>query len=291
MTGNLDEAIVALLKESLPGLLGGAQPPVTVAVESDTFATDPNAGDAVAQGAQASEARPDDFRDQFAFDPAGIVFDPQDPAYDPAALPHFTLSKPPYPGPRRVRLVTGAGDRIALGEREVIWDEVDGRRFTLAPGRMRELAGVVAVQVLYGVIAVFTVVKFNQVLSVVLEAAGSAAGSATGQLERCEALATGVIELNRQALLDASAATYDDGDYEACVKTNSFKLLEGNRPGGDPGSNSGANQRRLVYTAEVELKIMRALHDEEGRPIVRIRTPGRPVDPQRPVDIEIGVEA
>ena len=98
----------------------------------------------------------------------GSCFDPEDPAYDPAALPRFTLSKPPYPGPRRVRLVTGAGDRIALGEREVIWDEVDGRRFTLAPARTRDLAGVEAVQVLYGVIAVFTVVKFNQVMSVVL---------------------------------------------------------------------------------------------------------------------------
>ena len=134
---------------------------------------------------------------------------------------------------------------------------------------------------LYGVIAVFTVVKFNQVLSVVLESAN------TDQLERCEALTTGVIELNRQALLDASAANYDDGDYGAGVKTNSLKLLEGNRPGGD----SGANQRRLVYTAEVELKITRALHDDEGRPIVRIRTPGRQVDPQRPIDIEVGVDA
>ena len=284
MTGNLDEAIVALLKDSLPGLLGGAQPPVTLAVQSDTFATDPNAGDTL-----ASEPRADDFSDQFAFDPAGIVFDPTDPAYDPAALPSFTLTKPPYPGPRRVRLVTGAGDRIALGEREVIWDEADGRRFTLAPTRTRELAGVEGVQVLYGVIAVFTVVKFAQVLSVVLEAAESAGGAA--QLERCEALAAGVIELNRQALLDGSAATYDDGDYEARVKTNSFKLLEGGHPGGDPGSNSGANQRRLVYAAQVELKITRALHDEEGRPIVRIRTPGRPVDPQRQVDIEIGVDA
>ena len=123
----------------------------------------------------------------------------------------------------------------------------------------------------------FTVVKFNQLLSVVLESADAA------QLERCEALAAGVIELNRQALLDASAAAYDDDDYGAGVKTNSFKLLEGNRP--------AANQRRLVYTAEVELKITRALHGDEGRPIVRIRTPGRPVDPQRPVDIEIGVDA
>lgn len=276
MTGNLDEAIVTLLKDSLPGLLGGAQPPVTVAVQTDTFATDPKGADAL-----TSEPRADDFSDQFAFDPAGVVFDPQDPAYDPAALPRFTLSKPPYPGPRRVRLVTGAGDRIALGDREVIWDEVESRRFTLAPARTRDLAGVTAVQVLYGVIAVFTMVKFSQVLSVVLE------GADAGQLDRCEALATGVIELNRQALLDASAATYDDGDYGAGVKTNSFKLLAGNRLGG----GSGANQRRLVYTAEVELKITRALHDDEGRPIVRIRTPGRPVDPQRPVDVEIGVDA
>jgi hypothetical protein len=272
MTGNLDEAITTLLKDALPGLLDGAAPPVTLSVQSDTFATDPNAADAA-----ASEARPDDFTEQFAFNPAGVVFDPQDPAYDPAALPRFTLSKPPYPGPRRVRLVTGAGDRIVLGEREVIWDEVDSKRFTLTPLRTRDLAGVEAVQVLYGVIAVFTLVKLNQVMSIVLESADAA------QLERCEALATGVIELNRHALLDESGATYDAGDYGASVKTNSIKLLEGNRP--------AANQRRLVYQVEVELKITRALHDDEGRPIVRIRTLGRPIDPQRPIDIEIGVEA
>ena len=272
MTGNLDEAIAALLKDALPGLLGGTPPPVSLAVQSDTFATDPNAADAL-----ASEARPDDHRDQFPFDPGEIVFDRDDPAFDPAALPRFTLTKPPYPGPRRVRLLTGAGDRIALGEREVIWDEDDTRRFTLAPARTRDLAGVEAVQVLYGVIAVFTMVKLNQVMSVIFESADA------GQLERCEALATGVIELHRQELLDESTAAYDDGDYGATVKTNSFKLVEGNRP--------AANQRRLVYQAEVELKITRALHDDEGRPIVRIRTPRRPLDPERPVDIEIGVEA
>jgi len=271
MTGNLDEAITALLRDALPGLLGGSTPPVALSVQSDAFATDPNAADA-----PASDPRPDDQVDQFPFDPAGIVFDPADPAYDPAALPRFTLSKPPYPGPRRVRLLTAAGDRIALPEREVLWDE-EPRRFTLnlAPGH--DLAGVNSVQVIYGVIAVFTLVKFNQAISVLLEAED------TGQLERSEALAAGVIELHRQELLDNSTATYDDGDYRAAVKINSLKLLE--------GSNPAAGQRRLHYQAEVELKSTRALRDDEGRPIVRVRTPGRPLDPARPVHIEIGVEA
>jgi hypothetical protein len=272
MTGNLDEALATLLADALPGLLGGATPPVTLVVQSETFAADPNAADAA-----TSAPRPDDQVDQFPFDPTGIVFDPADPAYDAAALPRFTLNKPPYPGPRRLRLLTAAGDRIPLLEREVIWDAVDARRFTLALLPSRDLAGVNGVQALYGVIAVFTLVKFNQGLSVLLESADAA------QLERSEALVAGVIELHRQELLDNSAAAYDDGDYRAAVKVNSLKLIEGSRP--------AANQQRLSYQVEVELKITRALREDEGQPIVRVRTPGRPLDPARPVDIEIGVEA
>jgi hypothetical protein len=272
MTGNLDEAIVALLRNALPGLLGGASPPVALSVTGEAFATDPNAADA-----PAGDPRPDDQVDQFAFDPEGIVFDPADPAHDPAALPRFTLGKPPYPGPRRVRLLTAAGDRIALAEREVVWDEDETRRFTLRLAPTHDLEGINAVQVLYGVVALFTLVKFKQAISVLLEAADAAL------LERSEVLAAGVIELHRQELLDNSTATYDDGDYRATVKTNSLKLLEGSSP--------VAAQRRLHYQAEVELKITRTLRGDEGRPIVRVRTPGRPLDPGRPVDIEIGVEA
>ena len=57
------------------------------------------------------------------------------------------------------------------------------------------------------------------------------------------------------------------------------------------GGSPAANRRDLHYQVEVELKITRSLREDEGRPIVRVRTPGRPLDPARPVDIEIGVEA
>ena len=272
MIGNLDAAITALLRGALPGLLDGTTPPVTLTVQSETFAADPNTA-----GAAASAPRPDDQTDEFAFDPAGIVFDPAGAAYDPAALPRFTLSKPPYPGPRRVRLLTAAGDRIPLAEREVLWDAVDSRTFTLSLAPRRDLGGVNGVQVLYGVVAVFALLKFDQALAVVLE------GNDAGPLAAGAALAAGVIELHRQELLDNSAAAYDAGDYRASVKATGLKLLGGGSP--------AANRRDLHYQVEVELKITRSLREDEGRPIVRVRTPGRPLDPARPVDIEIGVEA
>ncbi len=129
MTGNLDEAIKTLLAEALPGLLGGAPPPIALTVESEGFVVDPNTADAL-----ASEPRPDDHSDRFDFDPAGIIFDPASPAFDPTALPVFLLTKPPYPGPRRVRLLTAAGDRIAVQESEVQWDELEARTCDPAAG-------------------------------------------------------------------------------------------------------------------------------------------------------------
>jgi hypothetical protein len=272
MTGNLDQAIQSLLTAALPDLFGGAAPPVTLAVLGEQFVVDP----AATPGAP-SEPRPDDQIDEFAFDPTGLVFDPQAPNYDPAALPTFTLSKPPYPGPRRVRLTTASGDRIVLKPAEVLWDEQETRRFTLIPLPSRALAGVNGVQVLYSVIAVFTTLKLNPTLAVQLEAGDP------GQLERAAALTTGIIELNRQTLIDEAAARYTGGDYSAAVTVKTLTLLEGSSP--------AADQRHLRYQAEVELKTVRALRSDEGRPIVRIRTPGRPVDPDRPIDIEVRVDA
>jgi hypothetical protein len=271
MTGNLDEAIKTLLTSALPDLLGGATPVVALTVYSDQFVADPTSADAI-----ASEPRPDDHSDQFSFNPVGIIFNPADPAYDPNALPKFTLSKPPYPGPKRVRLLTIVGDRLPLRENEVIWAEGETRDFRLALSPNRDLAGVNGVQVLYGVIAIFTMLKLNQTMSIQLESA------AADQLEQCEALVTGIIALHRQELLDNSVATFDGGDYSATVKVNSLKLLEGNSP--------ITNQRRLIYQVEIELKTTRALRDDEGRPIVRVYSPGRPLDATRRVDIEIGVD-
>lgn len=272
MTGNLDNAITTLLTAALPSLLGGETPPVVLTIQSGCFVVDPRSAEGL-----ASEPRPDDQLDHFAFNPAGIVFDPHDPAYDPQQLPRFTLTKPPYAGPRRVRLRTAAGDRIPVREQEVQWDELDTRVFILALLPSRDLTDVNGVEVLYGVIAVFTTLKANHPMTIQLQAADAA------QLERASALVTGVIALNTQELLDHSTATYDDGDYSATAKAMSLNLLEGNSP--------AADQRVLTYQVEIELKTTRALRSDEGRPIVRIRTPGRPLDPGRPVDIDIGVDA
>ena len=233
MTGNLDEALKTLITEALPGLLGGTPPAVELDSSSDLFEVDPESAHAA-----ASEPRPDDRTDEFPFDP------------DNPAGP-YTLSQPPYPGPRRVRLTTEGGDRIPLRESEVIWDEVDPRVFMLDLRPTRYLSGAIGVLVLYGVTAVYTKIKAQQTLSLGL------ASSDADQLEQAEALVLAVMALNRQRLIDESRATYEDGDYGA----------------------------------EVEVKATRALREDEGLPIVRIRSPGRPLDPDRSIDIHIEVGA
>jgi hypothetical protein len=53
----------------------------------------------------------------------------------------------------------------------------------------------------------------------------------------------------------------------------------------------GEGARLLLVRAELELKASRALREDEGMPIERILTPGRPPDPDRPIDVHIDVEA
>jgi len=260
MIGNLDEALRTLLTQALPGLLGGASPPVRLTVTGGLFDVDPQSADAV-----ASEPRPDDRTDQFPFDPA-----------TPAGP--YTLTQPPYPGPRRVRLATADGDRLPLREDEVVWDALDPRRFSLALRSGRERAGVAQVQVLYGVTAVFTTVKTADTVLVQLQSSAADAGP----LEQAEALVVAVIALNRQQLVDQARRTYEDGEYGATTELKGLTLLKGTSP--------AADTRLLTLRAEGEVKATRALREDEGRPIVRIRTPGRPIDPSRPVDIRIDVE-
>jgi hypothetical protein len=263
MIGNLDEAIRTLLTGALPSLLSGGPPgpppPVSLSIQDGVFTLDPSSNEA-----PTSEPRPDDRLDNFPFNPA-------------APPANFTLTQSPYPGPRRVRLTTSLGDRITLQTSEVIWDALDTRVFTLSLRPTHDLANVTGVQVLYGVTAVFTTLKALQTFTVTLQSDNAV------QLEQAEALALGVMELNRQTLIDQSPANYASGDYGALVTVKSFKLAQGSSP--------AANQRQFSFEAEIELKASRALEEGEGAPITRIRTPGRPLDPDRPVDIFIDVEA
>ena len=259
MTGNLDEALQALITEALPGLFSGTPHPVQLTISSDLFEVDPQSTDAI-----ASEPRPDDRTDKFPFDSNN----PEGP---------YTLTQPPYPGPRRVRLTTDNGDRIALREHEILWDKMDSQMFTLHLRPNRELSNFTGVQILYGVTAIFTRIKAVQTLTLQLESADA------NKLEQAEALVVGVIELNRQRLIDEAQTIYEDGDYGAKIEMKSLKLLKGTSP--------AAKQRLLTLQAEIELKATRALREDEGKPIEHIRTPGQPVVPERPIDIRIDVEA
>ncbi len=258
MIGNLDTAIRNLLKAALPTLVGGLTPPVALAVNSAEFSLDPQSAESA-----ISDARPDDRTDSFPFNPAA----------PPAS---FTLTQPPYPGPRRVRLVSSAGDRINLSAAEVVWDPHDDKVFSLALRPIHDLALVNGVQALYSITAIFTTLKVNHTFSVQLTCADAA------KLAQAEALSLGVLELNHQDLLDQSAFSGLDGDYSASVTVKSFKFVKAESP--------SATQRLFTYSAEVELKARRALEAGEGTPIQHIRTPGRPLDPSRPVDVQIDID-
>jgi len=257
--GNLDETIETLLKDALPALLTGPSRAVDLRVIGSSFEIDPQSADNL-----ASEPKPDDRTDDFAFDPASLP-------------PSFTLSQTPYAGPRRVRLTTGDGDRLPLSDDEVIWDQVDRRVFSMSLRPTRDLTGVTGVQVLYSVTAVFTTLKAAHVIAVELDSTDEV------ELERAEALVVGVIELNRPALVDGATQTFADGDYSATVTAKSLKLIE--------GTAVTDQLRRLTYHAEVEVKAIRVLGEDEGGPIVRIRTTSQPLDPSRSVDVRIDVEA
>jgi hypothetical protein len=259
MVGRLDESLRQLLIDSLPTLFGGATPPVQMTTVDELFVVDPQSAEA-----EAGNPRVDDQADQLPFDPAA----PAGP---------YTLTKPPLPGPRRYRLTSALGDRVPLTDSEVLLSPDDSRVFRLQPRPDRELGGFNGLQVLYGVAAVFVRLKGTLTFKAQLQSSDAA------RLEQAEALAVAAVALNRRALVERSPQSFSDADYSATVWLDSLVL--------DRTTAPSASIRLLHYTGGVMVKVTRALGADEGRPIVRIRTPGEPIDPDRPVAIRIGVDA
>ncbi|WP_164000342.1 hypothetical protein [Pyxidicoccus caerfyrddinensis] len=255
---SLQTAFVELLKTSFPDLFGGTPAHVQVKFQNPTWTLDASSADPT-----AGEPGQDDATDLLAFDPA-----------QPAGP--YTLSRPPYPGPKRVYLRAADGGRQTLGPAEVQWDGDNPRSFTLQPKPTRVLTGFNRVEVLYGVTAVFTQLKSHHQLPVLLS------GTDDAELERAEALTLAAFALNREAVMAAGAFSHAGGDYTAVGTLKGLKLLKG---AATPGSS-----REFLLDADVELKVSRALAEDEGRPILHIVSPGKPPG-ARKVDIDIDVES
>src|SRR5215217_6618700 len=99
----LETAIVDLLKSALPSLFTGAGA-ATATFPGETWDFDPLSADPV-----AGEPGPEGAVDELAFDPSA----PTGP---------YALTRPPYPGPKRVYLRSAAGELVALGNTEVVWN-------------------------------------------------------------------------------------------------------------------------------------------------------------------------
>lgn len=247
MTGHLDDALRTLLLQALPGLFGDATTAVRASIAIGPFELDPGSVEA-----QANEPRTDERIDELPFDPTR----PNGP---------YTLPQAPAVGPRRLRLMTAGGDRMAIADSEVVVDTLDPRRFSLRLRADRDLSGVSGVQVLYSITAVFTCLKLTRHLTLRLEATDAA------MLDRAEAMALVVFALNRPQLVAAARDAFLEGDYGAQIELKSLHLKQGTAP--------SANVRQLEFRAEIELKATRALADNEGMPIERIRTNAIPADP------------
>jgi hypothetical protein len=256
----LDVALSSLLQASLPGLFGGSKPIAGLRVASDASEITGRESETA-----VSAPRPTDQLDSFAFEKTK----PRGP---------FTLTRPPYPGPRRVRLRSPDGV-VALADSELAWDPVNPQILTLNLRASRDLAAVTAVEVLYGVTAVYTTVAAKRTLGIFVETQDADVARLPGAV----ALALAVIELNRDVLSAAAAVSYTGGDYGAASHVKRLRLVGVSAP--------RTSARLLTLEADVTLTVNRALRASDGAPIQHIRSPGRPLDPRRPVQIDIQVGA
>jgi hypothetical protein len=253
----LENAIVALLKNALPALFAGATP-ATVTFPNDTWDFDALSADPV-----AGEPGPEDAVDDLAFNPSS----PAGP---------YSLTRPPYPGPRRVYLRSASGELVALSNAEIIWDPLNAASFTFAPRPGRELSGFDHLHILYGVVAAATHLKTIHKLTLQITAAGAA------NAEQVLALTLAALALNRNALMSEGGFAWNSGSYQAQGIVKAFKF--------SAGATTAATSRTLSLEVEVDLRVERLLGVDEGKPIMRILSEGQPAG-TKTVDIEPIVQA
>ena len=239
MSASLADALAEALTEALPGLLGGRRPPLAIEVRSEALEYDPSSLDAA-----AGVPRPEDQLDLLPFDPA-------------ASAGPYELTRTPDRGPRVVRLV-GDGRREAVAAAEIDWDAGEPRRFVLALQPGRSLDGLTAVQIRYGVTAVFTTLQATETLQVTLTPATDDAHVPAA----AELLVAAVLALDRDKLTRRLESEHADGDYSARVRATQLRLERG-----APLAETG---RAITVTADLEIRVTRALREGEAAPIERV---------------------
>jgi len=247
----LQTAITALLGDSLPALFvgdGGVQ--TSYGLDSWTF--DPNSADPV-----AGEPGPEDAVDLLPFDPMA----PTGP---------YALTRPPYPGPKRVYLRSAVGDLIPLSPIELNWDLADAKAFSVLPRPGRELEGFNQLEVHYGVVAAGSSLKLLHQATLSLSAADDETAA------QVAALALAVLLLNRDTLRQQAGFAFNGGSYQAIGSFKKLSFVAGTVNG---------TVATVNLTAELALRVERLLGEDEGLPIAQILSPGRPAS-GRKVDID-----
>ncbi len=253
----LEQAIAALLRDAVPALFAG-DGAVALGFEGRRWSFAAVSADPV-----AGEPGPEDAVDRLPFDPVA----PGGP---------YDLTRPPYPGPRRVALLSAAGGRATLVPAELQWDPLVAGRFEIAPRPGRVVDGFDTVEVLYGVLAAGTRLEAGHELTLTLTDPDPA------RAEKALVLALAALALGREGLRAAAVFEHAGGSYQARGRLKTLAFVGGAQP--------QAGQHQIQLRAGVELLVQRLLADDEGRPIERIVSPGREGS-GRVIDVDPAVQA
>ena len=253
----LQVAVAALLKTAFPALFTGAGA-VSISYALDNWTFDAASADPV-----AGEPGPEDAVDLLPFDPVA----PSGP---------YTLTRAPYPGPRRVYLRSGLGDLAALLPSELTWNPANALVFTVQPRPGRDLASFNQLEVQYGVVAAGTRLKTLHQLTLSLASADPA------KAEQAMVLGLAALALNREALRKQAAFAYATPGYQAQGTLKSLSFAS--------GTSTAATGHRLLLSVEIDLRVQRLLGADEGKPITHILSPGKAVG-GKSIDIDPAVQA